>query len=89
MLLTPKDWWHVHDEHQVCTEQHTDSSMHAIDDDCFVCDFVIQPAIVPLSFQFNFPAQAPIVAVQIALGFVYCSKFPTHSLRGPPTKFNC
>lgn len=88
MLFTPKDWWHHHEEHVACTENHAEVSIHVLADDCFVCDFVLQPAIGPLSLNVKFPSQVPSLIYQQAIGYTYCSEFPPLTLRGPPSDFN-
>lgn len=55
VLFTPKSVWHNHDAEKKTCSDDTNSSHVVIEQDCFICDFTLQPAINPVQFQFHFP----------------------------------
>lgn len=84
VLFTPKSIWHSHDVVKKTNTKDSHSAHFKFEEDCFICDFTLQPAINPIHFKFHFPKNnnfiAPINKVtSLAKEFILA-----YSHRGPP-----
>lgn len=82
VIFVPRSIWHTHDEVKKSQVDH--SNQQDLEEDCYICDFTLQPALVPLNFIFQFPLQSLIryVACKIEIHDVFSYNFKF--LRGPP-----
>ncbi len=84
VILTPRAIWHHHaGTEKAC--KHDDQHDHPdTDEGCYVCDFTLQPALTPVSFQFNFPFSNNYIAPAVAVALIELQEVSNLSLRGPP-----
>lgn len=84
VIFIPRSVWHSHvDEQKTC--KHDDDHDHSdADEDCYVCDFTLQPALTPVSFQFNFPYSNNYIAPATAISLAAPAELTVQYLRGPP-----
>lgn len=85
VLFVPRSIWHTHEE--IKENQLDCSHSEDLEEDCYICDFTLQPALMPLNFVFQFPTQPIIgyVAKKIEIHDLFSFNF--HFLRGPPIWF--
>lgn len=84
-LALPKGLWHHHEQH----EKHDEKKCHLhdksiLEEDCFVCDFIMSPATEARSLTFNFEHLDYFVPVKSTFDFKGIQLVDELSLRGPP-----
>ncbi|MBC9813523.1 hypothetical protein H9Y05_13690 [Crocinitomicaceae bacterium CZZ-1] len=84
VIFSPRSSWHSHDEVKKSCAHDNDHDHSDTDEDCYVCDFTLQPALTPVAFQFQFPVPDNYIAAAITLALVDVSDISVHTLRGPP-----
>lgn len=86
VIFSPRSIWHSHDHKDVkksCTHDNDHDHSDA-DEDCYICDFTLQPALTPVAFHFQFPVSDNYVAAATAIALVDVSDASVQTLRGPP-----
>lgn len=88
VILAPRSVWHSHEDvKKTCT--HDDGHEHSdAGENCYVCDFTLQPALAPVSFQFNFPCSNNYVVPATAVPLADAQEISEQCLRGPPVDVN-
>lgn len=89
IIFSPRSIWHSHESETVCSHdgtkhKHTDDSNSQDDGDCYVCDFTLQPALTPITFNFNFPYSDNFVRPDNCITDLCIQETKTLTLRGPP-----
>lgn len=88
VIFSPRSIWHSHEDvKKSCT--HDDDHDHSdADEDCYICDFTLQPALTPVAFHFQFPVSNKYIAAAIAIALAETSDVSIDTLRGPPVDTN-
>lgn len=87
VIYTPRSVWHSHIEKKSNKCSHDDEHDHSdADEDCYVCDFTLQPALTPVSFKFNFPYSNNYIAPPTAISLIDLGELTIQYLRGPPVE---
>lgn len=84
VILVPRTIWHSHTKTKKVHSHDEDHDHSDADEDCYVCDFTLQPALEPLTFQFHFPSPDHYIAPGMALTLPEVREVSLLSLRGPP-----
>lgn len=83
VVWTPRDLWHDCDNTHESSRQHDPQEVHFEKGHCFVCDFDLYTADMPVWLDFRFAA--PVYAAETILFPAHASRSVEHTqLRGPP-----
>jgi hypothetical protein len=89
VIFSPRSIWHHHEEEKKSCHHDGHAEHSDADEDCYICDFTLQPALAPVSYLFHFPSQNPHVASATAVPLVDAKSISTLNLRGPPAIAFC
>lgn len=82
VIFSPKSLWHSHVEIETKSKKGIDKNHSHVEEDCYVCDFTLQPALTPVNFPFNFPYLKPFISSDIAISLCEARELSVLSLRG-------